>query len=466
MPSREEVAYFGAGPAPLPHDVIEAGAAVFTNYNDTGIGLAEISHRSPTANQILAEAKEALITLYDIPADEYEILFMQAGGTGEFSAVVQNLVTVWVERRRRRAAKELGEGKDQEVVDRLRREIDQELKLDYLVTGSWSLKASQEATRLLGAKHVNVAVDARKSNEGRFGKIPDENSWKLTPTRKEGGTGSALVYYCDNETVDGVEFPSFPDCLNAQGQDEEDERLIVADMSSNFLSRKVDVSKYAVIFVRSPNLFFSTPNTTSHPKDAAKLTSLSQGGAQKNVGVTGITIVIVKKSLLPPHTAVPSPQLLHQLAIPSIPGPIMLDYPTIAKNNSLYNTLPIFNLWIAAQVMRDLAQRFKTEKVGGQEAVAVEKARMLYAALDAHRSVYTVVPDFSVRSRMNICFRVHAGDDTSEKEFLKGAEARGLLGLKGHRSVGGIRASNYNAVGVDAVQRLVDWLDEYATANK
>jgi phosphoserine aminotransferase len=251
MPSREEIASFGAGPAPLPTSVIEAGARAFVNYNDTGIGLAEISHRSPTANKILAEAKEALTALYDIP-DSYEILFMQAGGTGEFSAVVHNLVSVWVERRRRKAEKGLDLNEDQMVV-RLRREIDQELKLDYVVTGSWSLKASQEASRLLGAKYVNVAVDARKANGGKFGKIPDESTWSLTPTKKEGGHGPAFVYYCDNETVDGVEFPSFPQCLASQGgEEDEDERLVVTDMSSNFLSRKIDVRKYAVIFV-SPN---------------------------------------------------------------------------------------------------------------------------------------------------------------------------------------------------------------------
>jgi phosphoserine aminotransferase len=251
MPSREEVAYFGAGPAPLPTSVIEAGSKAFVNYDDTGVGLGEISHRSPTANKILAEAKEALIAMYDIP-DSYEILFMQAGGTGEFSAVIHNLVGVWVERRRRKAEKELGLNEDQ-IVARLRKEIDQELKLDYIVTGSWSLKASQEALRLLGAKYVNVAVDARNANDGKFGKIPDEGTWSLTPTKKEGGHGSALVYYCDNETVDGVEFPSFPRCLESQGGEEEDERLVVADMSSNFLSRKIDVGKFAVIFVSKPH---------------------------------------------------------------------------------------------------------------------------------------------------------------------------------------------------------------------
>lgn len=256
MPSREEVAYFGAGPAPMPTPVLEAGAKALLNYNDTGLGLAEISHRSPTANQILADTKASLTTLLDIP-DNYEILFMQAGATGGFTAIVQNMVGVWIERRRRRAEEEIlkanpGQDKaevEQLVTERLRKEKNEELKMDYLVTGSWSSKASQEAQRLVGAQHVNVALDARKANDGKFGKIPAEDTWSLTPTKKEGGKGSAFVYYCDNETVDGVEFQQFPKSLEAQGGDEEDERLVVADMSSNFLSRKVDVSKHAVIFV-------------------------------------------------------------------------------------------------------------------------------------------------------------------------------------------------------------------------
>ena len=256
MPSRADVAYFGAGPAPLPTPVIEAGAKAFVNYNDSGLGLSEISHRSPTANQVLADTKASLTTLLDIP-DNYEILFMQGGGSGEFSAVVQNLVGVWIERRRKRAEEEIlkenpGQDKAQVetlVMERLRKEKNEELKLDYLVTGSWSSKAAQEAQRLVGPKHVNIALDARKSNDGKFGKIPSEDTWSLTPTKKQGGKGSAFVYFCDNETVDGVEFQEFPKSLEPQGGEEEDERLVVADMSSNFISRKVDVNKYAVIFV-------------------------------------------------------------------------------------------------------------------------------------------------------------------------------------------------------------------------
>jgi len=410
MVARADVHYFGAGPASLPTAVLEEASKVLLNYKDKGIGLCEISHRSPDANEILANAKASLTYLLDIP-DDYEILFLQSGGSGEFSAVVYNLVAIWVEKRRARAEKELGASASEEgalktkVLERLRKEVDKELKLDYLVTGSWSLKASQEAARLVGAQHVNVALDARKVNDGKFGRIPAESEWNLTPRKQNGGP--ALVYFCDNETVDGVEFPAFPS--NLEG---DDAPPIVADMSSNFISRKVDVSKYAVIF----------------------------GGAQKNIGNTGITIVILRKSLLPPESTHASPELLRALNLPV--GPIVLDWPAIAKNNSLYNTLPIFDVWVAGQVMAGLVQTYGTKKIEGQEGTSNNKAKMIYEILDKHSDVYRVVPDKSVRSRMNICFRVGGGDAEKEKAFLAGAEKRGLLGLKGHRSVCGIRASN------------------------
>lgn len=250
MPERQEVAYFGAGPARLPNTVIEGAGQAIVNFESTGLSLAEISHRSATANQIIADAKAALISVLDIPSN-YEILFMHGGGTGQFSAVVFNMVAIWVEKRRRRAEKELG-GDAVKILARVRKEVREELRLDYLITGSWSLKASQEAARLLeplGGNLVNVALDSRTANAGKFGAIPDENTWSLTPTVAQGGTGSAFVYYCDNETVDGVEFPAFPQSLESSSEDSDDDRLIVGDMSSNFLSRRVEVGKYAVIFV-------------------------------------------------------------------------------------------------------------------------------------------------------------------------------------------------------------------------
>ena len=425
MPSREQIHYFGPGPAPLPTAVLESAAQNLLNYKDLGIGLCEISHRSTEANAILADAKHALSTLLDIP-DSYEILFLQSGGSGEFSAVVYNLVALWVEKRRVRAQEDLmvamADGKEQgtmedlaaKVLARLKKEVEEELRLDYLVTGSWSLKASQEAARLVGASKVNVALDARTFNNGKFGRIPPESEWNLTKRKREGGTGSALIYFCDNETVDGVEFSSFPSVLEEHPEDavDDDPPLVVADMSSNFISKRVDVSKYAVIF----------------------------GGAQKNVGSAGITIVIVRKNLLPPTRNLASPDLMRQLNLPV--GPIVLDWPTVAKGNSLYNTLPIFDVWIAGQVMSRLVQTYGAKKIAGQEEVSGQKAKLLYDVLDRHPDVYRVVPDKSVRSRMNICFRVHGGDADKEKAFLSGAEKRGLTGLKGHRSVGGIRASN------------------------
>ncbi|KAH0284143.1 phosphoserine aminotransferase [Aureobasidium namibiae CBS 147.97] len=426
MPSRESVSYFGAGPAPLPTAVLEKASQVLLNYNDCGIGITEISHRSADAENILKDTKSALAQLLDIPTQEgpdgYKIIFLQGGGSGEFSASVYHMTALWVEKRRLEIVKELGSEDDTKVFEALRKAVDEEFKLDYLVTGSWSLKASQEAARLVGANHVNVAIDSRKSNNGKFGTIPDESKWSLTPNPAHSG----MVYFCDNETVDGVEFPAFPKV-------DADEYNIIADMSSNFLSRKVDVKKYAAIF----------------------------GGAQKNVGTTGITIAIIKNSLL---TQLAKPDLLRKLNLPV--GPVVLDWPTIAKNNSLYNTLPIFDVWIAGQVMQSLLSKATSSsgpKIATQQAESEHKAALLYGVLDKY-SVFNVVPDKSVRSKMNICFRIggESDRDDKEKKFLAGANERLLMGCKGHRSVGGCRISNYNAVSVEKVEKLAKWLEEFA----
>lgn len=163
---------------------------------------------------------------------------------------------------------------------------------------------------------------------------------------------------------------------------------------------------------------------------------------------------------------------MHQLSdlIPNAIPPVMFDFSTIAKNNSLYNTLPIFNLYVATLVLEALVQTFGEKKVSGQESIVDQKAALLYSTLDSFPNVYHVVPDKSVRSRMNICFRIkdkaanESGkwDDAKEKEFLDGAEKRNLKGLKGHRSVGGMRASNYNAVPLTNVEKLVAYIAEFA----
>lgn len=443
MPAREDVHYFGAGPAPLPTPVLEAASKALLNYQNMGIGIVEMSHRSPEATQILTDTKQALATLLDIP-DDYEILFMQSGGSGQFSAVVYHMVSIWVENMRLRQERQINADPnlkakltEEDKLSYLRKLVAEEMKLEYLVTGSWSLKASQEASRLVGPEHVNVVTDSRTLRDGKFGEIADESTWKFHQT--EAGRARveldlhipALTWMCDNETVDGVEFPAFPECLASK--EGKDERNVVVDMSSNFLSRKVDVRKYAVIF----------------------------GGAQKNIGTTGITIVIIRKSLLPPIAPMASPTLLRALGLPI--GPIVFDWPTIAKNNSLYNTLPILDVWIAGQVMQNLVKAHGDRRIQGQQEISDRKAKAIYATLDAYLQIYNVVPDRSVRSRMNICLRIKGGDASAEKAFLAGAEQRLLLGLKGHRSVGGIRISNYNAVSEQGVEKLVKYLHDFAS---
>ena len=198
-------------------------------------------------------------------------------------------------------------------------------------------------------------------------------------------------------------------------------------------------------------------------------TKLRQGGAQKNLGITGITLVIIRKSLL---ALTPSPTFMQQLSasLPSVIPPVVFDFATLAKNNSLYNTLPIFNLYVATLVLQSLVSTFEAKRVSGQQEVADQKAKFLYHTLDSYPDAFIVCPEKNVRSRMNICFRIKSAssdgkpDETREKEFVSGAEKKGLLGVKGHRSVGGIRVSNYNAVPMEDVEKLVAWIEAFAKA--
>lgn len=263
-------------------------------------------------------------------------------------------------------------------------------------------------------------ADARKANGGKFGKIPDESNWELSKD-------AAFVYYCDNETVDGVEFPSFPKSLES-GPDGKGP-IVVADMSSNILTRKIPVRKFSAIFF----------------------------GAQKNLGLTGVTVVVIRKSLLPPTLSQPSVALMRHLALP-VP-PIIFQYEIIAKNNSLYNTLSIFeyvivklkllinnntnynnSVYVAGQVLKKLLRTYYPNKVEAQEAVTDKKAQLIYDAIEAFPEIYKIIPDKAARSRINICFNVSKGADvdTAEKAFLAEAATQGLIGLKGHRSLGGM----------------------------
>ncbi|KAK5994939.1 Phosphohydroxythreonine aminotransferase [Cladobotryum mycophilum] len=408
MPSRADITYFGAGPALLPTDVLEDAAKALLNYGDTGLGIVEHSHRSAIATTIINEAKADLASFLDIP-DNYEIIFMQGGGSGEFSAVAYNLVGAWVARKH----KEIG--LDNSGVQELKSAV-KDLKLDYIVTGGWSQKAAAEAERLFGAEHVNIVADSRETNGGKFGTIPDESTWKLSKD-------AALVYFCSNETVDGVEFPEFPKSLEPGPNGP----IVVADMSSNILSREIPIKNYSAIFF----------------------------GAQKNLGSTGVTVVVIEKSLLPQ----PSVALMRELALP-IP-PRIFEYATIAKNNSLYNTLSIFDVYIAGLVLKKLL-REHPNKVQGQQALSDKKAQLIYSALEAYPDIYKIIPDKTVRSRMNICFRIKGGD-AAEEAFLAEGVTLGLTGLRGHRDLRGIRASNYNSVPLEGAEKLANFIGTFAS---
>ncbi|KAF3068176.1 Phosphoserine aminotransferase [Trichoderma lentiforme] len=425
MPTRSDITYFGAGPALVSTDILEDAAKALINYHDTGLGIAEHSHRSQLATDIINQAKADLASCLDIP-DDYEIIFMAGGGTGQFACVAYNFVGAWVARKQ----KEIfgvngGDSTDPQLMQQLKEAVDKDLKMDYLVTGGWSQKASAEAERLFGSEHVNIVADSRETNAGKFGTIPDEATWKLSK-------GSAFVYLCDNETVDGVEYPAFPKSLQP-GPDGEGP-IVVADMSSNILTRKIQVKNYSAIFF----------------------------GAQKNLGLTGLTVVVLKKSFLPPSISQPSVALMRYLALP-IP-PIIFQYETIAKNNSLYNTLSIFDVYVAGQVLKKLLRTYPN-KIEGQQAISDQKAQIIYDAVEAFPEIYKIIPSKAVRSRINICFNVTKGGDVNaaEKAFLNEATAQGLTGLKGHRSLGGIRASNYNSVPLEGAEKLAKFIRTFAT---
>lgn len=388
MPIRPEQHYFGAGPAMLPTDAIAQLSSDIVSYLNNGIGITEISHRSADAVAVINDAKADLVKTLDIP-DTHDVIFAQAGGTGGFAMVAYNMMSYYAYKHGKTGV------------------------ANYLVTGAWSEKAAAEAKRI--GFDVNIACDAKAASQnGKYGSIPPESQWTLTKDPKD----IAYVYYCDNETVGGVEFPSVPNV--PEGVD------LVGDMSSNILSRRFDVSKFAIAF----------------------------GGAQKNVGIAGVTFYIVRKDILDASKRL-SPEEERKLGLPV--APIILDLPIIYKNNSLYNTLPIFCVRALDLCVRDVLNK------GGliaQEQESDSKAAKVYNVVDSYPKLYNCPIDKACRSKMNIVFTLPSPE--IEKEFLQGATEKGLNGLKGHRSVGGIRVSNYNAVSVNSTNILVDYMTEFA----
>lgn len=349
---------FSAGPAALPEAVLRQAADEMLDWRGSGMSVMEMSHRGKEFVSIAHDAEATLRRLLSVPAN-YKVLFMQGGAIAENAIVPMNML-------RGHAG------------------------ADYVDTGEWSKKSIQEA-RKYGT--VNVAASAADSG---YTTIPARETWRLDPQ-------AAYVHICSNETIGGVQYHWTPDTGAVP---------LVADMSSDILSRPLDVTKYGLIYA----------------------------GAQKNIGPAGLTIVIVRDDLLGG-------------ALPVTPS--AFDYKTVAENESMYNTPPTYAIYIAGLVFHWLEQQ------GGLPAIEQHnrrKAALLYDFLDESRFFSSPVAR-ECRSWMNVPFRLK--DPALDAEFLKGADARGLVQLKGHRSVGGMRASIYNAMPLEGVQALVAWLKEF-----
>ncbi|KAJ7694242.1 pyridoxal phosphate-dependent transferase [Mycena rosella] len=392
---------FGAGPSALPESVLHQAARGLLDFNNTGIGIAEISHRSKEFTAFLADTENLIRTQLDIP-QTHSVLFTQGGGSAQFSAVVLNLLA------RHRLLHP----------DR----TNAERAMDYVITGSWSKKAAEEARRL-GGGTVNVAVDARAySKDGRsFDGIPTHDTYTFSPD-------PALIYYCENETVDGVEFSndatsaaSFPFHLLPK-----DTLLpLVGDHSSSFMSRPIPhLAEHAVIYA----------------------------GAQKNIGPAGLTILIVRKDCLVDVDAAAK--------LGAVPVPLTMAYKTLADSASVYNTPAVLPIYIAGLVLK------RSQELGGvkyYEEVNKRKAAKLYAVIkegEAKGVVRAKVKEGS-GSLMNVVFDVLG--DGAEAKFISGAEALGMKAIKGHRygSVGGIRVSLYNAVTEEQTDALIAYMKEF-----
>ena len=366
---RSKVINFGAGPSCLPESVLEEAARGLVNYNQTGIGLTELSHRSKEFLALTTNLENLIRELLDVP-QTHSIVFTQGGGTGQFSAVPLNLL----------------------ARHRLLHPDETEPIMDYVVTGSWSKKAAEEAKRLGGGK-VNIVIDSREhSADGKsFDNIPAREHWKFSKN-------PAFVYYCENETVDGVQFSSDPASPQSFPIGLLDSKVpIVADFSSSFLSRPI-------------------PNLVSY--------ALIYAGAQKNIGPAGLTILIVRKDLVVDVDAAAK--------MGAAPVPITLSYKTLVDSGSVYNTPPMFPMYVAGLVLEKL-------KVDGgaaaKEAVNRRKAQKLYNAVKEgeQKGVFKLRVQESSRSWMNATFTIP--DAAKEKQFLAGAEEKGMKQLKGHRWV-------------------------------
>ncbi len=353
---------FSPGPAMLPLPALEEAQRDLIALPGVGISILEVSHRSKSFEAIIGQAEANLRKLLAIP-DNYRVLFLQGGALLQFGMVPMSLLR--------------NTGKS----------------ADYIVTGSWSKKAQEEAKT---QGKVHVAWDGKSSN---YNRVPQQSELELDPD-------AAYVYLASNETIQGVQFPREPEVGGVP---------LVCDASSDFLSRPVPVDRFGILFAC----------------------------AQKNAGPAGVTIVIIRDDLV-------------QRSPADLPS--MLNYRLLAEGKSLLNTPPVFGIY-----MVKLVTDWLLKQVGGLEKMEQlnrQKARLLYEAIDQSDAFYQKHAEPASRSIMNVTFRLP--DPALEEGFLSGAKALGLVELKGHRSVGGFRASIYNAMPLEGVVILRDFMLEFS----
>ncbi|WP_249659453.1 3-phosphoserine/phosphohydroxythreonine transaminase [Lysinibacillus fusiformis] len=350
---------FNAGPSALPQEVLEKAQQQLVDFRESGMSIMEMSHRSAIFDEVHNEAIALLKKLYAIP-ENYEVLFLQGGASLQFTMVPMNFLST-----------------DQ--------------KASYVLSGSWSEKAFKEA------KFFGTPVEAASTKENQYRHIPALADIQFNED-------DAYVHITSNNTIYGTQWKDYPNTGNVP---------LVADMSSDILSKPIDIQKFGLIYA----------------------------GAQKNLGPSGVTVVIIRKDLL-------------EKANKNIPT--MLKYTTHADSNSLYNTPPTFGIYMLGEVLKWV------ESNGGVAAVEKHnelKAKVIYDAIDNSNGFYKGHATPESRSLMNITFRVT--DEELEKLFLAEAKAAGFVGLNGHRSVGGCRASTYNAVPLEACEALRDFMVDF-----
>ena len=349
---------FSAGPAPIPQAVLEQARNELLDYHGEGASIMEVSHRGKSFVQVAEEAEQDLRDLLHVPSN-YKVLFLQGGARGQFAAIPMNIKG-------------------------------DKTGADYVNSGHWAQSAIKEAQRYLD---VNVVADGKNAG---FHTMPEQDQWRTS-------SDAAYLHYTPNETIGGLEFPFIPDSADVP---------LVADMSSNILSKPIDVSKFGLIYA----------------------------GAQKNIGPSGLTVVIVREDLLERRGAT---------------CPAVLDYKVQSDKDSMYNTPPTFAWYLSGLVFKWLKEQ------GGIEAMDKlndRKAIKLYQTID-QSGFYSNPVDPRWRSRMNVPFTL--ADPKLDAVFLEESAKQGMLYLKGHKAVGGMRASIYNAVPEEHVDVLVAFMKEF-----